>query len=68
MLRHRFVAMRYSQARSEAEDPVTVELELAPVGVGELAERVLVHGPGANERPLGYDCILAAEPPSLAHR
>jgi hypothetical protein len=51
-----------------AEDSVTVELELAPVGVGELAERVLVPGPGANERPLGHHGILAAQVLSLAHR
>jgi hypothetical protein len=40
-----------------------VEQELAPVGVGELAEGILVPGPGADERPLGHHGILAAERP-----
>jgi hypothetical protein len=33
-----------------AEDLVAVQQELAPVGVGELAERLLVAGPGTGER------------------
>ena len=47
-----------------ADDSIAVELELAAVGVGELPERVLVAGPGADERPLGHHGILAARCPS----
>ena len=33
-----------------ADDPVAVELQLAPEGVGELAERIRIPGPSARER------------------
>jgi hypothetical protein len=36
-----------------------VQLELPPVGVDELAERLLVSRAGAGERSLGHDGILA---------
>jgi hypothetical protein len=42
-----------------ADDPVDTQLELTPVGVGQLAERVLVAGPRAGNRPLGHARILA---------
>jgi hypothetical protein len=37
----------------QAEDPVTVDLQLAPVRLDKLAERVPVTRPGARERGLG---------------
>jgi hypothetical protein len=36
-----------------------MQLELPPVGVDELAERLLVSRAGAGERSLGHDGILA---------
>ena len=42
-----------------ADDPVDVQLELTPVGVGQLAERVLVAGARAGEGLLGHVRILA---------
>ena len=42
-----------------ADDPVDVQLELAPVGVGQLAERVLVAGARTGEGLLGHARILA---------
>src|SRR5215217_1655729 len=80
--RARLVAIRYSQARTDArssnrssprhcgeqrlleqvlgvlgraDDPVDVELELAPVGVGQLAKRVLVAGARTVEGERGGD-------------
>jgi hypothetical protein len=41
-----------------ADDPVDVQLELTPVGVGQLAERVLVAGACAGEGLLGHARIL----------
>ena len=43
-----------------ADDPVDVQLELAPVGVGQLAERVLVAGARTGEGLLGHARILAS--------
>ena len=37
-----------------AEDPVAVQLELTPVGVGELPERQLIARTGAAQQPLGH--------------
>jgi hypothetical protein len=37
-----------------AEDPVAVQLELAPEGVGELPERQLIARTGAAQQPLGH--------------
>jgi hypothetical protein len=45
-----------------ADDPVHVQLELTPVGIGQLAERVLVAGAGLGNRPLGHARILASAP------
>ncbi len=42
-----------------ADDPVDVQLELTPVGVGQLAERVLVAGARPGEGLLGHARILA---------
>ena len=44
---------------NRAEDPVAAQLELLPLRVEELAERLLVSHPGAGERSLGHDGILA---------
>jgi hypothetical protein len=44
---------------NRAEDPVAVQLELPPLRVEELAERLLVSDAGAGERSLGHDGILA---------
>ncbi len=46
-----------------AEDPVAVQLQLAPVGVGELAERLPVSRTGAGQRCLGHHGILASPLP-----
>jgi hypothetical protein len=46
-----------------SEDPVAVQLQLAPVGVDELAERVLVPGAGAGEDLLAHHRILTAPLP-----
>src|SRR4051812_23844766 len=42
-----------------ADDPVDVQLQLTPVGVGQVAERRLVAGARASERLLGHARILA---------
>jgi hypothetical protein len=42
-----------------ADDPVDVQLELTTVGVGQVAERVLVAGARASEGLLGHARILA---------
>ena len=47
-----------------ADDPVDVQLELTPVGVGQLAERVLVAGARPGEGLLGHLRILAPTRPS----
>ena len=49
-----------------ADDPVDVQLQLTPVGVGELAERVLVAGARTDERLLGHARILAPALPFAA--
>jgi hypothetical protein len=49
-----------------ADDPVDVQLELAPVGVGQLAERLLVAGARTSQGSLGRACharILASTLP-----
>jgi hypothetical protein len=48
-----------------AEDPVAVQLQLqlATVGVGELAKRLLVPRAGAGERAVGHDGTLAQRVP-----
>ena len=51
---------------SRADDPVDVQLELTPVGVGELAERVLVAGTRAIQGLLGHIRILASTLPFAA--
>ena len=48
------------------DDPVDVHLELTPVGVGQLAERVLVAGAGTGEGLLGHARILAPVCPFAA--
>ena len=48
-----------------ADDPVDVQLQLTPVGVGQLAERVLVPTASTGERHLGHRRILA--PNTLHH-
>src|SRR5207248_11575577 len=42
-----------------ADDPVDVQLQLTPEGVGQLAERVLVAGARTGEGLLGHARILA---------
>jgi hypothetical protein len=42
-----------------ADDSVDVELELTPIGVGQLAERGLVAGARTGEGLLGHARILA---------
>src|SRR5205823_1604579 len=49
-----------------SDDPVDVELQLTPVGVGQLAERVLVAGARAGQGLLGHARILASTRPLLA--
>ena len=43
----------------DAEDPVAVGLQLAPVRADQLAERVLVARPGPGQQPLGHRAALA---------
>ena len=50
-----------------ADDPVDVQLELTPVRVGQLAERVLVAGARAGEGLLGHARILALTLPFAWH-
>ena len=50
-----------------ADDPVDVQLQLTPVGVGQLAERVLVAGARTGEGLLGHARILAPTLPFTAH-
>jgi hypothetical protein len=45
-----------------AHDPVDVQLQLAPVGIGEVAERLLVAGARTGEGLLGHRRILAPVP------
>ena len=49
-----------------ADDPVDVQLQLTPVGVGQLAERVLVAGARPGEGLLGHARILAPTLPFAA--
>jgi hypothetical protein len=49
-----------------ADDPVDVQLELTPVGVGQFAERVLVAGARTGERLLGHARIVALNLPFAA--
>jgi hypothetical protein len=42
-----------------ADDPVGMQLEFLPVGVGQLAERILLAGPRTGEDLLGHGRILA---------
>ena len=49
--------------RAREGDPVDVQLELTPVGVGQLAERVLVAGARTDEGLLGHARILALTRP-----
>ena len=46
-----------------ADDPVDVQLQLAPVGIGQLAKRVLVPTARTGEHRLGHRRILAPTPP-----
>ena len=48
-----------------ADDPVDVQLQLTPVGVGQLAERGLVAGARAGKGLLGHVRILAAARPFM---
>src|SRR5438552_16418714 len=49
-----------------AEDPIAVELKLAPVGVGELAKRLLVALSCTHQQSLAHDEILASPVPLVA--
>ena len=58
-----------SASCDRAEDPVAVHLQLAPVGVDELAERLPVPGPGLGDQVRGHRAILASPPlPSSRRR
>jgi hypothetical protein len=48
------------------DDPIHVQLELTPVRVGELAERVLVARTRTGQGPLGHARILSLTRPSAA--
>jgi len=52
-----------SASWTEPEDSVAVQLQLAPVGVGELAERLFVARLCPGECVLGHDRILASPHP-----
>src|SRR3981081_3496449 len=49
-----------------AEDPIAVDLELAPVGVGELAKRLLVALSCTHQQSLAHREILALPVPFVA--
>ena len=51
-----------------AEDPVAVDLQLAPVGLGELAERLLVAGAGAGQSARGHGRIVSRGITVCGHR
>src|SRR6201996_6766384 len=80
MFRQRLVAIRYSQEHRVlgvlhlAEDPVAVQLQLAPVGVRERRERLMVACTGTDqsavvhERSLALRLTTTATPPMLEIR
>src|SRR6202035_2568698 len=48
------------------EDPIAVDLQLAPVGVGELAKRLLVALRRTRQQPFAHHEILACPVPFIA--
>ena len=54
------MAQRVLRVLGRAEDPVAVHLQLAPVGLDELAERVGIPGPGPGRQVGRHHGILAS--------